>query len=297
MKPHSLWTLLLLTATLAAGQSPTGPAVPTTAAHHPDHPAETRENLLEILHHLYLWYYDQAFFPAGQEVTELKIYFRTMDRPLDHGDNSEFGELWVPGIQMLVELKRSDYHIEEIDYLVRDDFFKIRRVDRVASPPAPREDYRTTTISRAELREWFSTKSHAAPPLAPFLRQKLRTTLLEHQFDEQWDETAVHIFYTAPISPVSNDIWVLHENTNQLLQFSADMDISKPATWEKLSLRLRFHQLDPQLILTPDRERGGAPEITKDFVGRVLFNCLVLGNRIEVLPEAVREYLERQKSS
>lgn len=291
MKSILLWTLLATSAAWVSAQSPSASAVPATAEHDPDHPAETRENLLEVVHHIYLWYYDQSFFPAGQEISELRVYFRTVDRPLDPGDRSQFGELWFPGIQLLVELKRSDYHIEEINQPVRDEFFKIRRVDRVAEAPVPLTEYRTTVLSREELRDWFSTKSHSAPPMAQQLRERLRDTLLEHQFDEQWDEDAVHIFYTSPISPVSNDIWVLHENTNQLLQFSADMDISDPSTWENLSLRLKFHQLDPNLILTPDRERAGAPELSKDFIGRVLFNCVVLGNRLEVLPEAVREHL------
>ncbi len=289
-------TSLLFLVSFLAGSLNLLTAQPATTAHNPDHPAETRENLLEVVHHLYLWYYDQSFFPPGEELSELKVYFRTVERTLDAGDNSEFGELFFPAIQMLVELKRSNYHIDEIDHAVRDEFFKIRRVQRATTAPVSLDEYRTTVVNRDELREWFSTKSHAAPPLADALREQLRDTLLKHQFDQQWDDTAVHIFYTSPLSPVSNDIWVLHENTNQLLQFSADMDVSDHATWDKLDLRLKFHQLDPNLILVPDRERTEANELNKDFIGRALFNCVVLGNRIEVLPEAVQAFLERERA-
>lgn len=288
------FSLLLLVAVLSAGAI-RSPAQPTTTVHNPDHPAETRENLLEVIHHLYLWYYDQSFFPPGEELIELEVYFRTVERPLDAGDESEFGELFFPAIQMLVELKRSNYHIEEIDHAVRDEFFKIRRVQRAATAPVPLDEYRTTVVNRDELREWFSTKCHAAPPLADALRQRLRDTLLKHQFDQQWDDASVHIFYVSPLSPVSNDIWVLHENTNQLLQFSADMDVRHHRTWDKLNLRLKFHQLDPNLVLTPDRERTEANELNKDFIGRALFNCVVLGNRIEVLPEAVQTFLDQER--
>lgn len=299
MKPclFLLVPALMATPSLLTGQPTSPPAQPVTAAHHPDHPAETRENLLEIVHHLYLWYYDQSFFPAGQELNELEVHFRTVERPLDAGDNSQFGELYFPAIELLVELKRSDYHITEINHPVRDAFFKIRRVQRAAAPPAPLADYRTTVLLRDELKEWFSTKSHAAPPLADQLRAQIRKTLLKHQFDKDWDDQAVHIFYTAPLSPVSNDIWILHENTNQLLQFSADMDVSQSATWENLSLRLKFHQLDPNLILTPDRERTEANELNKDFIGRVLFNCVVLGHRIEVLPDAVQQFHDQKAAA
>lgn len=286
--------LLLLVAVLSTGAN-RAPAQPTTTVHNPDHPAETRENLLEVIHHLYLWYYDQSFFPPGEALSELEVYFRTVERPLDAGDESEFGELFFPAIQMLVELKRSDYHIDEIDHAVRDEFFKVRRVQRAATAPVPLDEYRTTVVNRDELREWFSTKSHAAPPLADALRRRLRDTLLKHQFDQQWDDASVHIFYVSPLSPVSNDIWVLHENTNQLLQFSADMDVSHHHTWDKLNLRLKFHQLDPNLILTPDRERTEANELNKDFIGRALFNCVVLGNRIEVLPKAVQTFLDQER--
>lgn len=297
MNRASLLLILFCSATLLLGQ----PALPqphsTTIAPHPDHPAESREYLLELIHHLYLWYHDESFFPPGEVLEELEVYFRTTERPLDPGDNSQFGELYFPATQMLVELKRSDYHIAEIDHPVKDASFKIRRVERVAKVPAPREDYQITTIPRAELRDWFSNHAHQAPPMAENLSVRIRDTLLHHQFQEQWDEDVVHIFYLAPLSNVSNDIWILHENTKQLLQFSADMDIDDPATWGELSLRLKFHQLDPGRILTPDRDRGGEGELSKDFVGRALFNCVVLGNRIEVLPESIQEFLDNRSAT
>ncbi|MBT5901006.1 MAG: hypothetical protein HOH58_02735 [Opitutaceae bacterium] len=231
--------------------------------------------------------------PPGTESTEAKVYFRTLNRSLDADDRSVFAELYLPDVQFLVELKRSDYHIPEIDLQVRDSVYKIRRVDRVASPPAPLTDYRITTLTRDELKKWFSTKSHGAPPLHEFLNNRLRDSLLFHQFDEHWDKDTVHIFYVSPLSPVSNDIWVLHENTNQLLQFSADMDVSNPETWAKTPMRPCLHPLEPALFLNPHRDRGEQPEFSKDFIGRALFNCVVLGNRIEILPDDVETYHEQ----
>ena len=287
-------TLILAAVTPGGARSISLPGKPTTTVPSPDHPGETRERLLEMVHYLFLWHYDQSFFVPGQGVEELQVYFRTVKRTLDPGDNSTFGELWFPATNMFVELKRSDYLIKETDYHVRDRHFKIRRVDRLAGPPAPLDEYRKTVLSRAELHDWFQAHSHRAPPLPQTLRFRLRDTLLENQFQTHWDTESVHIFHIAPLATVSNDVWILHENTNQLLQFSADMDVSDPATWEQLSLRLKFHQLDPRLILTPDRERGGEAELSKDFIGRVLFNCVVLGNRIEIMPAEIQTFLDHK---
>jgi len=40
--------------------------------------------------------------------------------------------------------------------------------------------------------------------------------------------------------------------------------------------------------------REGYVTLSKDFVGRALFNCVVLGKRIEMSPEAAKKLLEEK---
>ena len=268
---------------LASAQSIVAPTPPATVEHDPAHPAESRENLLDIIHHLYLWYHDQSFFEPDSEIDEITVFFRTITRQLDADDHSQFAEIYFPEIELLVELKRSDYYLSEVDLRVQDKFFKIRRVERVRHLPAALKNHRQTTVNLGELRNWLAARAHRAPPLDDLMRERIRESLLDHQREEIKDASVAHVFYVSPFSAVSNEIWVLHQNTNHLLHFSADMDLSDPQRWNQFHLRLRIHSLDP----------SGRAELSKDFIGRALFNCVVLGNRIDVSPEQIQPLLNR----
>ena len=260
-----------------------------------DHPMRSEQHLFEILYHAFLWHYDRSYLLVDQRKGDLEIFFRAVPRELDAGDQSKFAELWIPDVHMVIDLKRSDYRIEELGLAVKDDHFKVRRVVREDTPPAPLSSYQHHDIPHAKVRDWITLNLRTAGPLAPTLARRLRETLLDFDLGREPDVAVTHVFHLAPISPASDDLWVFHENRKQLLLFSSDMDLSNEAYWESTPITLEVYNLAPEVILAADASAAGTNTLSKDFVGRALFNCVVLGERIEVSPERARQLLEEKK--
>jgi hypothetical protein len=254
----------------------------------------SEQHLFEILYHAFLWHYDRSYLLTDQRKGDLEIYYRPVQRELDAGDKSKFAELWIPDIHMLIDLKRADYRIEELGLDAKDDHFKVRRVVREDAPPAPLSAYQLHAIPHAKVREWITANLKTGAPLAPTLRKRLRETLLDSDPGREPDLTVAHVFHVAPISPASDDLWVFHENKKQLLLFSSDMDLSNEAYWESTPIELKVFSLAPEVVLSPDGAAGTAT-LSKDFVGRALFNCVVLGERITVSAEDAKKLLEEKK--
>jgi hypothetical protein len=287
----ALSTCLLLTACRT-----TGPTTPKKIESRDiDQPMRSEQHLFEILYYAFLWHYDRSYLLTDQRKGELEIFFRPIPRELDPADHSRFAELWIPDIHMVIELKRSDHRIEELGLAVKDDHFKVRRVVREDAPPSPLSEYQRYFIPHARVREWITTNIRTAGSLAPTLAKRLRETLMNFDFGRKPDVTVTHVFHLAPISPASNDLWVFHENTKQLLLFSSDMDLSNEAYWESTPITLKVYDLDPEVILKPDGGAAGDATLSKDFAGRALFNCVVLGERIAISPETAKKLLEEIK--
>jgi hypothetical protein len=287
----SLCACVLLTACRTT--SPTAPK--NVASLDIDNPTRSEQHLLEILYHAFLWHYDRSYLLADQRAGDLEIYFRPVTRELDPGDQSKFAELWIPDVHMVIDLKRANYRVEELGLTVKDDHFKIRRVVRENAPPAPLSSYQHYAIPHARVREWITANLRTAGPLAPTLAKRLRETLLNFDSGREPDLTVTHVFHLAPISPASDDLWVFHENSKQLLLFSSDMDLSNEANWESTPITLKVYSLAPEVILATDGGGASSTTLSKDFVGRALFNCVVLGERIAVSPETAKKLLEEKK--
>jgi hypothetical protein len=260
-----------------------------------DNPMRSEQHLFEILYHTFLWHYDRSYLLTDQRKGDLEIYLRPVTRELDPGDRSAFAELWIPDIHMVIDLKRSDYRIEELGLRVKDDHFKIRRVVREDAPPAPLSAYQRHLIPHARVREWITANLRTAGTPAPTLAKRLREALLNFDLGHEPNLTVTHVFHLAPISPASDDLWVFHENSKQLLLFSSDMDLSNEAYWEAAPISLKVYSLAPEVILTPDGGGASSTTLSKDFVGRAMFNCVVLGERIAVSPETLKKLLEEKK--
>ena len=90
------------------------------------------------------------------------------------------------------------------------------------------------------------------------------------------------VFYGAPLSRVSNDLWVFWENARRLIKFSSDADYESEAFWLLGPLNLEVFDLDRDVVVTQEEIEGGAMAVTKDWAGRTLFNCIVLGRKLVV---------------
>ena len=129
---------------------------------------------------------------------------------------------------------------------------------------------------------------HVYPDKA--MLKKLSQAALKHMLArgetvENPDEEAV--LYLAPLSPVSNDIWVYWENGQRLLCFSSDADHDTPAYWSMQEKSVEIYDLRQDVQVFALEHAGSNAYVKKDWAGRVLFNCIVLGKRI-VIPAAER---------
>lgn len=241
-----------------------------------------------LMEYVYHWHFDEAMAMVEPDAGPVTLWVRRLHPDLDEGDESKFAEVWAPRIGLLVELKKAQYRIPEMDLDVSDQGFKVQTITWQREAPARKRAWQVLHFDRKSLQDHlFQSRQRALFP-NDALRSRLREAVLEHMSDslpEEDDQTQV--FYTAPISPVCNDLWVFWENRDVLLQFSADMDLSHEDFWDHITLNLDVFELREDVVVTLDEVPGSNAYITKDWVGRVLYNCIVQGEKRVIPPEHV----------
>jgi len=239
-----------------------------------------------VLRHVYRWHFDQAYVLEAGGLEDLEIWARRVHPRVDEGDKSEFADLWIPALNTRVELKRSDYAIPEMNLAIVDSSFKITRVTRQLRSPASRPSYEVGRYARAELQDYlFATRTNTVP-MSDALRATARNLVFEYLNKVHPDPfTEEQILYVAPISTVCNDLWAFWESGRKVMLFSADMDLSNPGFGQLSQLRLQVIDLDKDVVASTKEVPGSNAFVTKDWVGRLFFNCILYGERIVRTPE------------
>ena len=282
-----------LAGALALGGSMSSSALARTNA--PPETAAAREPLLQkqfvldVLRHIYRWHFDQSYVLDAGKVDTLEVWARRLHPRLDPGDRSEFAELWIPAVNTRVELKRSDYRIPEMKLDVVDRSFKVKRVTRQTSAPAARPSYQVGHYALSEVRDYlFATRANRVP-MNDTLRaaaRKLVADYLDKAHPAPFTEDQV--LYVAPVSTVCNDLWAFWETGRKIMLFSADMDLSNPGFSQLSQLRLEVIDLDKDVVASTREVPGSNAFVTKDWVGRLFFNCILYGERIQRTPEEIQ---------
>ena len=120
----------------------------------------------------------------------------------------------------------------------------------------------------------------------PTLIERMRGALRE-EAAEQGISTKIsgdQVAYISPLSPVANEMWMFWEGGRKLLHFSSDIDLANPAVWAQEKLMVQIFDLDDQVIVSEQEAPGSDRFLTRYEVGRAMFNCVVLGQRIVVPP-------------
>jgi hypothetical protein len=233
----------------------------------------------EVIRHLYRWYLDEADVEAQSGKADLPVWSRPVERKLDTGDRSRFAELLFPSLGVKVTLKKTDYRVEELNLDVKSRGYRIIAIVREPAP-ADAAGYGVARLKLPALREYlFETRNqreYPDPALAERLRQAVRT-----QLGPQKGEQICHV---GPLSPVSNELWVFWENARMLVRFSSDLDLSNPAVWRQEHLTVRTFDIDQQVVLSFTEAPGSNAFLTRHQIGRVLYNCIVLGQRQTLAP-------------
>jgi uncharacterized protein (DUF779 family) len=92
------------------------------------------------------------------------------------------------------------------------------------------------------------------------------------------------VVYLAPLSPVGNDAWVFWENQKLLIRFTSDIDLSNPTVWEHEQMRVQVYNTYSQMVISLEEAAGSNRFMTRSQIGRALYNCIVLGQRVAVTP-------------
>jgi hypothetical protein len=283
------WALIII---VSAAPLPQAKATPPPAL-------LEREYLFEVIRHLYRWHLDEKDVENIVGKPEVAFWVRDCTPELDPGDNSRLGDIVIPDLDVKVTVKKASYRIQELDLAVKDKTFKIINVARGGTPAEP-TGYKVVTASYQAMLDY----AHRTRNLARFpendllmrLRLAARKTILKHL--DQLAETRPangtakkddlpdqeQVVYFAPLSDVANEIWVFWETGRSLIRFTSDMDLENPALWDHDQLVVRLYDIDEQTVVSLSEVAGSNAYMTRDQVGRALFNCIILGKRAVLQP-------------
>ncbi len=255
------------------------------SAAHPQVPAPpvlTTEFLSQVAQYLYRWHLDETALLALDEIPDVEFRYGWLHPELDAEDKSQFIELFIPKLNYLVVLKKADYSIPELDLDIRNDGFRIYRVEHYDRPPADLSGLQAVSLNKQEMIErLFATRNQKVFP-DEALMDSMRAALREEYKD--FDGIKVEgpqILYVAPISQVSNTLWVFWENARRLIRFSSDGDLTHASNG---GLHVRMYDLENAVVLSHAEAAGSNAFVTRDWAARTLFNCIVFGQRQVLTP-------------
>jgi hypothetical protein len=285
---HATFLLVVVafTACFQAGCTSTR-AAPQRQAEAPQRDAEvlTRDYVAEIIRYLYRWYADETLLASVSRYSDTELWTRPLHPRLDADDDSRFCELLFPRVHLRIVLKRADYLVEELGQRIRNDSFKVHSVGQYASPPASRSAYTVFRFDRGELSDYlFRTRNDRTFPDEE-LRERLRGAVRKAMGERPADvEDGPALVYLAPLSPVSNDLWVYWENGHRLIRFSSDADLTQKVYWELAPVNVHVYDVRENVVISLGEVPGSSKYVTRDWAARALFNCIALGQKVTMPP-------------
>lgn len=240
----------------------------------------------ELVRYLYRWHMDDAVLAETLKKTDtIDLHYRYLEPTRDAGDVSEYLEIVFPLTKLVVLMKRSEYTIEKLDVELKDPYFKVQSAQHYRNLEWDASRYECLSYDYDEMMAYlFRTRNDQQFPdeaTLNRLRNEARRVFQAegHHVGRVGAEDAVQIAYVAPISIVSNDLWFYWVNGRKFICFSADLHHSHPRFWEFANLNVEIIDADEQIVVSP-MEKESHGYFTKDYVGRILFNCIIHGKQV-----------------
>jgi hypothetical protein len=285
-------SLLVGIVVMMAGCQTAHTAAPVAKA--PAAPAELLDQkyLYEVVRYLYRWHLDEGEVEEALKEKSFVFWVKRVNAKLDDGDRSVLGEIYLPSVGIVVRVKKADYDMPELGVTIKNDRFKISEVEREELPGKAPADCVVVTVDKQEMVDYlFKTRNvheYADAALVARMREAVRA-----EADDEGllkgiapGERVVHL---APLSPVSNECWVFWEAGHKLFYVSSDIDLANPTVWQHEKLMAQIFDVNDQVIVAPDEAPGSNRFLTRNEVGRALYNCIVLGQRVELPPHQEAE--------
>ncbi len=292
MKTLALVLFALLGSVACAQTATVAPDVPqNTVAPAPTLPPELLEPRLlsEVARYLYHWYVDESDIEQVSNTPDVAFWLGvSTPANMDEGDKSVFAKVLLPRLGITVQLKKSDYFIEETKVAVKSNGFKITSVSRGLVPPAMPAGYIEIKLNMEKLKEHlFATRYQMDYPqetLITRLKASLVAELSKEKTPVVDNPTEDQTVYVGSISPVANDLWAYWENKKWLVHCTSDIDLANPTVWSQETLKISIFDTLTQVVVSTEEAAGSNRFMTRGQIGRALYNCIVLGKHIQITP-------------
>jgi len=248
------------------------------------------EAFMQLTRYLYRWYLDETDFKHFAPDFKHQLWLRTLQTVADPQDNSRYLEAVFPAIGVVVTLKKTDYQIPELKLLVRSDGYRITQIARDTSKQnIQKHDYAVMDIDTGALyKRLFQTRLDCVYPDAALLAHLKESAAQQiaalHDAPTQAKPQQPATFFVAPVHKVSNEVWGFWEEGKLLFRFTSDIDLSNPALWAHDSVNVQLYNAVEQTVVSHEERPGDDRFITRDQIGRALYNCIVLGQKISLPP-------------
>jgi hypothetical protein len=244
--------------------------------------------LYDVLGYVYFWELDDLILSHTREDRETEIWIRPLEPRLDPGDRSHFAEIWLPSLKAQVELKKADYDIPELGKHVATPNYRVLSATLLPGAPAGAEAYAVLRLPHDQVLHHMFDARNRHKPLPPALRERVIRDVrhLAAEMPRPPDDRRGQVLYLAPRSPVCSDIWIYWDNTRTAIRISGDMDPDDKDIDDAFPLHTRSYDLDAQVVQTLLEVETSGAYITKDLAGRVLYQCIVLGEEVDLPADA-----------
>jgi hypothetical protein len=283
---HARVGLFLFLGFILSGCQGIGPRDPQAEAA----PAELTQRvyLQLVMRYLYRWQLDESEFETILSQKDVVFWIRPLHPKLDPGDRSQFAEILLPQVNLSARVKKASYTIPEIETAVKSQNFKIVLVTQGEVPRHRPSDSTLVTLNSSELRNFLFQTRFQRDYFDPVIVEHLRRVAHEQAVKEGLLDTNIlsgqQIINIAPLSPVANETWVFWEIRRKLFYIASDIDLADPAFWKFQTLNIRSFDLNEQVVISQEEASGSNFYLTRYQISRALFNCVVLGQRIDVPP-------------
>jgi len=235
------------------------------------------EAFLDLARYLYRWYLDEDDLTRFSPKHKHQLWIRRVQMVGDANDNSRYLEVVFPAIGVMVTLKKTDYQISELKLKVKSDGYRVIRVCRDAADP---RDYAALDIDIEGLYErLFKMRLERAFPSEALLAHVQSHIVQQGDLLAEGLRGKPKTLHFAPVHAVDNELWAFWEEGNLLFKYSSEIDLANPDAWSHDTLDVAICDLVTQTVVSFEERPGDNRFMTRDQVGRALYNCIVLGKR------------------
>ena len=236
---------------------------------------------LDLVRYLYRWYLDEDDFKHFNREHKGQLWIRSVQTVVDLEDDSRYLEVVFPATGVTVTLKKTRYRIAELKLDVKSDGYRIIGVCRDTGWQAARPgDYAILDLDVDALYErLFQMRLETRLPGEALQAHAQNRIVQQCDLLPESQRGKPKTLYFAPVEAIDNELWAFWEEGKLLFKFSSDADLANPEVWTQDTLEVTVFDTVAQTVVSYEESPGDNRFLTRDQVGRALYNCIVLGKK------------------